>query len=339
MTLQTWLDAEAEACINRLTVLLESGPADFDTAALHRAARRLGGVARLAGATGLAHVTAMITDATRSSGAPPPGRVRERLGKTLDALRMVAQAGAERPDPSLVDAVAEGWRDLSSAQRAGAPNANEEAAFLDWAAREIAGFADTLDNGIAQFASEPDDREWIGAILHRLRSLLGAAKLGDVAVVGETLIAVDELTQVIVRLDVPVKMEWLDVFRTARDTLRAAVTSLAQGERPDPVPALSRLRTLRAELMDRYGSNDREAPPAAARKGVSSGWEAESVRSTGSLHGGEFTSFAPPAPDAATDVRTRAEALRPVIENAIGGDAAARVALEALYGLLRRSNP
>jgi len=337
MNLQTWFDAEANACIARLSALLESGPEAFDVVALHGAARHLAGTARLAGATGLADVAAVMAAATRSAGTLPPEHVRERLEQTLDALRTLAQAGAGE-DPSLVDAAADRWRDLSSGHPAGRRMANGEVAFLDWAAREIAGFAETLNDGIARFAADPEDREWLGAILHRLRSLLGAAKLGDVAVVGETLTAVDELTQVIVRLDVPVKMEWLDVFRSARDTLRAAVTSLAQGERPGPVPALSRLRTLRTELMDRYGSNDHGVPPAPVRERGTLRRDAESTYGTASTPAGEFTSLSP-RPPAARDAWARAEALRPVIENAIGADGEARAALEALFDLLRRGRP
>ena len=143
---------------------------------------------------------------------------------------------------------------------------------MQFAAHEVAGVVNELEAGLVTLALDARNRDPLKAILRRQRALLGAARLDEIAVVAEALRATEDMTRVIAKLNVPVKEEWLAVFRSARDVLKAAVDPLRRGENPPPNPALSRLRTLRQELLDRYGEGDMLAvtgapTPAAAAAG------------------------------------------------------------------------
>ncbi len=327
MTPETWLRAEGEACLAQIEAIVAGGEAGVDSAQVHRAVRRLHGVARLTDAAPIAASTSVIVDATRP-GRTPADVIHARLIDTIGPLRALLAGGADAS--GLQATVRDLWQDGPPAA-ADVPAEPDEAGFIDWAAREIADFAEVLDQGIAAFHADPASREGLATILHRLRTLLGAARLVDVPVVGETLIAVDELTQLIVRLDVPVKVEWLDVYRTARETLRAAVSALAQAQVPQPVPALSRLRTLRTELLDRYGA--REAEAAAAPPAPDPG--AVPLPAAAPFPDAAVLPAPDPAAQGTPDPAARADALRRVIEASIGHDARARAALDELIALLR----
>jgi hypothetical protein len=93
-------------------------------------------------------------------------------------------------------------------------------------------------------------------ILRRQRALLGAARLQEIPVVAEILRAIDDLTRVIAKLDVGVKREWLDIYRIAREGLRATIQPLQLDEDPPASHALSRLRHMREELLERYGAGE-----------------------------------------------------------------------------------
>jgi len=125
-------------------------------------------------------------------------------------------------------------------------------------AREVAAVAETMDAAVTAFQSNPRDRDWLATVLRSQRALLGSAQIEATPVLAEALRAVEDLAVLIGQLDVPVKAEWLDIFRSARDVLRAAAALLDKGEVPAPVPALSRLRTLRDELLARYSGRDPE---------------------------------------------------------------------------------
>jgi chemotaxis protein histidine kinase CheA len=221
-------------------------------------------------------------------------------------------------------------------------DASADPQFFSWVAEETSAIADCMDAGVQAFMNDPSDRDELGTILRRQRPLLGAARLAGVSVVGETLHAVEDLSAMIVRLDVPIKVEWLDVFRSARDVLRAASARLARGEQPEPVNALSRLRTLRSELMDRYGARvassaaapsaaDGEAVPLEARPYTSVSADVEPVPAAADLD----DASAPAEVDGVESLLARARALRPVIE--AGSDRAARAALAELYEILTES--
>jgi chemotaxis protein histidine kinase CheA len=126
----------------------------------------------------------------------------------------------------------------------------------EFAAREAAGIAVALDNGIHDLQADPMDREPLRTILRRQRALLGSARLDEIPVVADILRAVEDLTRVIAKLDVGVKQEWLDIYRVARDALQSTIAPLLRDEAPEPSKAVSRLRHMRAELLERYGAGD-----------------------------------------------------------------------------------
>src|SRR5690606_17601367 len=147
------------------------------------------------------------------------------------------------------------------------PGTQETRAFLEYAAHEVAAIASELDRSIAALTDDAMDREPLRAVLRRQRGLLGSARLDDIPVLAEALRAVEDLTSVIGKLDVPVRHEWLDVFRCARDVLAAAAPLLETGRQPDVTTALRRLRVLRHELLERHGVG--EAVSTAHEGGLS----------------------------------------------------------------------
>jgi chemotaxis protein histidine kinase CheA len=169
-----------------------------------------------------------------------------------------------------------------------------------------------MDGGITAFAEDPVNRESLGTILRRQRTLLGSARVDEIPVMAEALSAVEDLSELIVRLGVPVKSEWLDVFRSARDVVRSSAESIREGEEPGPTPALSRLRTLREELVARYGERVASQTVEAAPPPPTASAEAEP----------------------AADPRQRAAVLRAAIAQALGDATEPRDALDELYGLL-----
>jgi chemotaxis protein histidine kinase CheA len=160
----------------------------------------------------------------------------------------------------------QGWRDAglelprSNADTRQHPTAD---AFRAYVAEEAEGIAALLAQGVASLAAEPMNRDPLKAILHRQRALLGSARLVEVPVVAEILNAVEDLSRVIARLDVGVKREWLDVYRIALDGLRASIEALRRDQDPPPSIALSRLRHIRTELLERYGSAPAANPAGA----------------------------------------------------------------------------
>jgi chemotaxis protein histidine kinase CheA len=133
---------------------------------------------------------------------------------------------------------------------------SEDDEFIRFAAQEVAGIAEALDRSVRQLALAPMDRDPLKSVLRRQRTLLGAARLDEIPVVAEILRAVEDLTRVIARLDVGVKQDWLDVYRVARDGLRQALEPLQRGEPPPHTNSVSRLRHMRYELVERFGSGE-----------------------------------------------------------------------------------
>jgi chemotaxis protein histidine kinase CheA len=128
--------------------------------------------------------------------------------------------------------------------------------FRQFAAHEVGGIITEMESALEALAVDPRSRDPLKAILRRQRALLGSARLQEIGVVAEALRASEDMTKVIAKLNVPVKEEWLAVFRSARDVLKASIDPLQRGETPGPTPALSKLRTLRQELLDRYGEGE-----------------------------------------------------------------------------------
>jgi chemotaxis protein histidine kinase CheA len=226
-----------------------------------------------------------------------------------DIRYLLDARGPEEAQDARVAVVVARWADTAG-QTGESSAAVAEEDFDGFVAREAEGVADAMDSGISAFSDNPANRELLGTILRRQRALLGSAHVDEIPVLAETLRAVEDLCELIVRLGVPVKSEWLDVFRCARDVLRSSASAIMEGEEPGQSPALSRLRTLHEELVARYGERVASQAVEAART-------------------------ATPAPaEPAPDPRQRAVVLRATIARALGGATEPREALDELYGLL-----
>jgi hypothetical protein len=192
--------------------------------------------------------------------------VRERVERTLGDLGVIL-AGAE-PAHALrarLQSASERWRALGVAPwtpgtagetASSQPVESAGEAFLTFAAAETLGIIDVLQGSLNALAEDPMDREPMKSVLRRQRALLGAARLEEVPVIAETLRAMEDVSRIIARMNVPIKDEWLDVFRCARLVLESSSGPLQRGQQPPRTPALSRLRTYRQELLERYGGGE-----------------------------------------------------------------------------------
>lgn len=280
---------------------------------LRAAARALAGAARLAGRHRLHRAAAALEAGLRTTDLEP-GNAADRLAEDVrlsvaDLRFLLDTHGPTDARDARVDVVAARWSDAASIDDGPAATTGHDD-FTGFVVREAEGVADAMDAGIDAFSRDPSSREWLGSILRRQRALLGSARLDEITVLAEALRAVEDLCELIVRLGVPVKSEWLDVFRCARDVLNSAATAIADGKEPGQTPALSRLRTLREELVARYG--DRVASQTVETAARAAAVESES-----------------PA-----DPRQRAAVLRARIAQVLGSDSETREALDELYGLL-----
>ena len=277
-TLREFFTAEAGDYIAQLTAAvqrLDTGAGDATD--LHRHTRGLRGSAQMAREDRVYRAAVGLEAATRSlTGGLVKWTedVSTRIRRTLEDIDALIKGGE-------ADDVAEGrlkrtldrWREIGvelppeSAQAStGTPTQVSEASrqFQQFAAHEVAGIITEMEVGVETLTADPRNRDPLKAILRRQRALLGATRLQEIPVVAEALRATEDMTRVIAKLNVPVKEEWLAVFRSARDVLKAAVDPLQRGENPGPTPALSKLRTLRQELLDRYGEGEAVAVAGAA---------------------------------------------------------------------------
>jgi hypothetical protein len=273
-TLQEYFDREARQHVARLGGLVRDARGAFENGELHRAARALRGTAQMARQEAAYRIALAVEIVARAglSRAPAPQGLSERLEETVADLRQLVEghtdavtaeriaAGAvarwREVDPKAAIPADSARRDAGGAEGRAEHGAAQDRAFLAFAGREVAALADELERSVVALIADPLDREAVKRVLRQQRALLGSARLDEVPIVAETLRAVEDLARVIAKLDVPVKGEWLDVFRSARDVLHVAAPALAAHETPTPTHALSRLRTLRDELLDRYGAGE-----------------------------------------------------------------------------------
>ena len=266
-TLREYFVSESNTYFAQLTDQLNR----FDSARaepneLLRLTRALRGSAHLAREERVYQAAVALESAARalSSGALTwSSDVSARARETVADLRALAAGENDEEGDARVKRVQERWRQVGvsvpDAQPTGAAQSSERSPatrqFREFAAHEVAGIVSELEASLAQFPQDPRDRDVLKAILRRQRALLGAARLDEVSVVAETLRAIEDLVRLIVKLNVAVKEEWAAVFRAARDVLTGALEPLRQGLDPNVTPALSKLRTLRTELLDRFGED------------------------------------------------------------------------------------
>jgi chemotaxis protein histidine kinase CheA len=264
--------------------------------------------------------------------------VRERIEQTLHDLETML-AGAEdteRNEQRLGDVVqrwaaldVRAWTPGSAREEQDAPQA-ESPSFREFAAAELDAMVAVLGTSILALGGDPGDREALKRILRQQRTLLGAARLEELPMVAETLRAIEDVSRIIVRINVPIKDEWLDVYRCGRTVLENAAPAIARGENPPHTTALSRLRTYRQELLDRYGSAEEQHanPPAAEEL----------------LHA-HAAAAAKPAADPSVDIQNlmytgeaalrRALDLRARLERAVEHDPDALALVDEVFDLIR----
>lgn len=345
-SLRQYFEAEAAGYFRQLSEVTATD--DLDAGSLHRLARGLRGTAQIARQDHVYHAAVGFEAAARalaSNAATWDEDARRRIRHALDELRTLADApenAADRDDR--LAAVLDWCRPLGGRISDQEPQSDqplaEARAFREYVAAESAGIAGVLEESTAAFLADPNDRTPLRAVLRRQAPLLGAARLDDVPAVGETLRAVEDISAIIARLEIPVKKEWLDVFRCARDVLRSASHYLQQGEDPVPISALSRVRTLHQELVDRYGTLERRATPkdgeptrisVAAPPELDAPDTEPTARDPRSLPAMEIDELC----YSGADALRRALELRAPIERAVAHDPVAQRAIVELFDLIR----
>lgn len=268
-TVREFFSTEAGEYLNQLgTIVANLNQNAGDPGELHKVTRALRGSAQMAREDRVYRVAVALEAAARGVAAksvPWQEDVANDITASIEDLRVLVQ-GTEPDDAAdaraqkLIDVLHVYVRDAANAPRPA--DAPAEMQFRQYAATEISGIVAELESGLQTLAKDPRNREPLRAIMRRQRALSGAAQLPTLPPVAETLRALEDITRLVARLDVAVKSEWLDAYRSARDVLVAAGSSLRTGQVPGAVPALSRVRTLREELLDRYGSGEDGQPDA-----------------------------------------------------------------------------
>jgi chemotaxis protein histidine kinase CheA len=280
-TLREFFTTEASDYLAQLAAAvqqLDTGAGDANE--LHRHVRGLRGSAQMAREDRVYRATLGLEAAARSVAVGVlkwTEDVSSRIRRTLEDVDALVKGGeAEDVADSRLQRALDRWRDVGvdvppqTRQPAGAAQLSEASKqFRQFAAHEVSGIINEMDVSMEALAADPRTRDPLKAILRRQRALLGSARLQEIGVVAEALRAIEDMTRVIAKLNVPVKEEWMSVFRSAREVLNASVEPLQRGETPGPTPALSKLRTLRQELLDRYGEGEAVSvaggsPPATA---------------------------------------------------------------------------
>ncbi|MEX2609860.1 MAG: hypothetical protein WEA24_07950 [Gemmatimonadota bacterium] len=325
-TLRDYFEEESKRYLTRLTEVLEEGAETADAHELHRVARGLRGVSQMAREEDFYTASLALEGAARrvAEGALTwTDEMMERVRSTVDDLETLAEGQLDDDAARRrADEAAERWRDVGAPDDTTAEDGEEaadpDAEFRAFAAREVAGIADTLDEGVARLKENPEDQEALTAILRRQRALLGSARLEDIPAVAEALRAVEDLTRVIAKLGVAVKHEWFDVFRAARVVLIEARDALQRGEEPAGNNSLARLRHMRAELLERYGEGEAVSTAAPSSAGLV---QAQAVTEPPPPHGDPLTT-----PE--EDTMIEADEVVDITELCYSGQAALRAALE-----------
>ncbi|HUP90016.1 MAG TPA: hypothetical protein VM100_11710 [Longimicrobiales bacterium] len=280
-TLREFFTTEATdilAQMQKLIGRLDAGSTDHPELARH--AKGLRGSAQMAREDRVYRAAIGLEAASRSVIAGALAWNEEmstRVRRTLEDIDALVKGGeADEAADERVKRAIDRWRELgiklpedeqgSAAAVQQVSDASRQ--FRQFTAHEVAGIVAEMEVSLETLAAEPRNRDPLKAILRRMRALLGAARLDEVSVVAEALRAVEDLTKVIAKLNAPVKEEWLSVFRSAREVLKTSLEPLQKGEVPGPSPALSKLRVLRQELLDRYGEGEAVATPAPATAAV-----------------------------------------------------------------------
>lgn len=347
--------AEFLAQLGKVVQRLDGGSGEMTE--LQRQARGLRGSAQMAREDRVYRAAVGLEAAARSVAGGAIGWSEElssRIRRTMEDIDALVRGG--EPDDaadSRVRRSLDRWREVGvTLPEDGnvAPHAEQvsEASrqFRQFAAHEVAGIIAEMEVSLETLAADPRNRDPLKAILRRQRAMLGAARLDEISVVAEALRATEDLTRVIAKLNVPVKEEWLSVFRSSRDVLKAALDSLQKGEAPGATPSLSKLRVLRQELMERHGAG--EAVPVTGPPTATAQAAAQAPAQAPAPAPAQAAAQAPAptlAPDAAVPIEQflyhgdralqRALELQPEIAQLAESNPQARESIDELFDLIR----
>ena len=367
-TLREYFTTEAADYLAQLAAAVQQlDTGSGDPIELHKHSRGLRGSAQMAreervyrAALGLEAAVRSVATGVVNWTEDVSTRVRRTL-EDIDAL-VKGEEADEQADGRLKRAL-DRWREVgvdlpNEPAAGGAPVSEASRQFQQFAAHEIGGIVTEMETALLTLAADARNRDPLKSILRRQRALLGAARLEEISVVAEALRATEDMTRVIAKLNVPVKEEWLAVFRSARDVLKAAIEPLQRGEAPTTSPALSKLRTLRQELLDRYGEGEAVAvtggPTAAASAAAAAAapvMPTTPVPTPPASPPPVSSPAPPPAPHAAPDAAEavpieallyegqralqRALEMRPTFERIAGNNAEALDKVSELFDLIR----
>lgn len=267
-TAREFFRKESDEYVSGLRTLLEDTPPD--TGEMRRLARALRGCAQMAREDGVYRGARIFEAATRELAEGRLAwdeRARGHVGATLDDLWSLVESGeADVPEAQAVERIAAirgRWQELGIAvEDAGIPGAAPDdaraatvaeapPALRDYAAREVEGILEVMNEAIRDLRQDGLDREPLKRILLRQRALLGAAGLPALSAVSDPLQIMDETARLAASQNRPVEGPWLEVFEQARAALSEAAESLAAGAvPPDGTPTLERLRALREQLVE-----------------------------------------------------------------------------------------
>lgn len=323
--------ADIVARLNDLVQRLDAGSGDVTE--LQRDARALRGSAQMA-REDRAYRTALGLEAAARSiltGALAwTEEVSARVQRSLEDVSSLAQRTESDDDAETrVRRSLDRWREIGvplpdETAPAAAPATPSEGSrqFLQFAAHEVAGIITEMDVSLEMLAGDPRNRDPLKSILRRERALLGAARLDEIAVVAEVLRATDDMTRLIAKLNVPVKDDWLAIFRAARDALKNSLDALQKGEVPTATPALSKLRVMRQELLERHGEAETVSAPEP-RGSAAPVFSADDVVPIQQFcYSGERA-------------LQRAQELKPELERLVSSNDAARDTIEEIFDLIR----
>lgn len=256
--LSQYFAQEAGEFLDQLDQLL-AAPDAPDAVRFFRAARGVRGSAQIAGAEPVATVAERLEDgarALRDGVMEWSAEVRERVRETAADLRALVERHGrwDEADHARARAAAARWSGVDGGRRRGDRPAGDDE-LTAFVRREIGSVASELDRVLGELAARPEVREPLRMVLRRMRPVRGVAGMRTLAPVLEVLEGVEDVAhEVLSHAGAAVSAD-LGLLRAAREALRAAAASLAEGRVPEVSPELTAFR----ELRDRAAEVDADA--------------------------------------------------------------------------------
>lgn len=273
-SLREYFLTEASEYLDRLDALAQQD--QTDPAELLRLTRALRGSAQMAREERVRQVAGALESAAREMVAgtrPWSSDLKDRLGRTVDDLRRLAEGGEQdAAGGRLAQEALERWREVAVQAGAGDETSGTQASaggardpeLRAYVEAEVRGILSELERAIPALTRSPMGRDPLKSILRAQRSLLGVAGLGGFPVLSEALRTVEDATRAIARQNAPVDGDRLALYKQAHAVLLEGVQALARGEEASADAAeLARLRSLRDSVVSDASVDTPFRPPAA----------------------------------------------------------------------------